>query len=265
MVDSGAPKRIKLNTYDGEICRLITCLPTEILEEIASKVASQSLADLYHLKLTCKEMMSITDKDYVYKHASLDRVPFFRSPEIPQEASFLKRCRLSGNLESLYRKGMEAYLMNYELYEEGLGMVRMAAQNQHKRSMYAFAMVVLLMWRSGRIGNLWTEEFGEALGYLRFLRNHKCVLECRNQVAEFVRRGNMCCFVAQAPIKSLCCNIPCKNTWRLKIGSWFFETEDDDENDPNMCENCRWDHEVEEFCANVLNISVSDLPYLRHP
>ena len=53
--------------------------------EITAKVASQSLADLYNFKLTSKLMMNITEDDYVYKHASLDKVPFLLDPKtIPQ-------------------------------------------------------------------------------------------------------------------------------------------------------------------------------------
>ncbi|KAI9099573.1 hypothetical protein K1719_024578 [Acacia pycnantha] len=91
MTDSRAPKRIKTTTTcDEESSKSIitNILPKEILVDIASKVASQSLTDLYRLKLTSKEMMNITDDDYVYKHAYLDRVPFFRIVAIPQEDSF---------------------------------------------------------------------------------------------------------------------------------------------------------------------------------
>ncbi|KAI9092316.1 hypothetical protein K1719_027816 [Acacia pycnantha] len=128
-------------------CNSIKCsLPTDILVEIATKVASQSLTDLYHFKLTSKQMMNITEDNYIYKHASLDKVPFLLDPEtIPQrQASFLSRCRSSGNLESLYREGMELYFCNELLYNKGLDTIRMAAQKGHKRSMYAFAMTVLV-------------------------------------------------------------------------------------------------------------------------
>ncbi|KAK4285079.1 hypothetical protein QN277_001823 [Acacia crassicarpa] len=228
------------------------CLPREILVDIASKVASQSLADLYHLKLASKEMMNITDDDYVYKHAYLDRVPFLRITKIPQD-SFLRRCRSSGNLESLYRQGMEYYFLNNELCDEGLGMVRMAAQKGHKRSMYAFAMIVL-MCIDARRRFFGLEELEEALAFLRFLRNHKCVLRCRNEVGELVSSlpWSMCSYLVMTITPCLCSSVPCTNTWRPRIGSEYLETEDDDDNDPNMCENCRWDHEVEEFYENFI-------------
>ncbi|KAI9071157.1 hypothetical protein K1719_046880 [Acacia pycnantha] len=114
--------------------------------------------------------MNITDDDYVYKHAYLDRVPLFRIREIPQEDSFLRRCRSSSNLEFLYRQAMKEYFLDNELCEKGLGMVCMAAQKGHKRSMYTFAMIVL-MCTNARKGSLGPKEFEEALGYLRFLRN----------------------------------------------------------------------------------------------
>ncbi|KAI9078985.1 hypothetical protein K1719_039032 [Acacia pycnantha] len=249
MTDSRAPKRIKTTTTCEESSKCITyCLPKEILVDISSKVASQSLADLYHLKLTSKEMMNITDDDYVYMHAYLDRVPFFRIRKIPQEDSFLRCCRSSGNLESLYRQGMKEYFLDTELYVKGLGMLRTAAQKGHKRLMYAFFMIVL-MCSNARKGSLGPKEFEEALGYLRFLRNQKCVLKCRKDVVEFVRflTWFMHFGCEMAPRERLCRNVPCTNAWRLRIGSWCLLTDDDDENDPNMCESCRWDLEVKEF------------------
>ncbi|KAI9099565.1 hypothetical protein K1719_024570 [Acacia pycnantha] len=255
MTDSRAPKRIKTTTtYDEESSKFIITyiLPREILVNIASKVASQSLADLYRLKLTSKEIMNITDDDYVYKHAYLDRVPFFRINAIPQEDSFLSRCRSSSNLESIYRQGMKEYFLDNELYEKGLSMVRMAAQKGHKRSMYAFAMIVL-MCSDARKGSLGPKELEEALAYLRFLRNQKCVLKCRNEVVEFVRflTWFMRFGLEMAPRERLCRNVPCTNTWKLRIGSCCLLTDDDDENDPNMCESCRWDFEVKEFFARI--------------
>ncbi|KAI9092281.1 hypothetical protein K1719_027781 [Acacia pycnantha] len=149
-------------------CNCITCcLPTDIMVEIAAKVASQSIADLYHLKLTSKQMMNITEDDYVYKHASLDKVPFLPYPEtIPQgQVSFLSRCRSSGNLESLYREGMEVFLWpNKLLYNKGLDTIRMAAQKGHKRSMYAFAMTVVA--RPNITTEYQSSFVKEALGYI---------------------------------------------------------------------------------------------------
>ncbi|XP_028803426.1 uncharacterized protein LOC114758543 [Neltuma alba] len=256
MADSRPLKRIKTTTCDEKTTnKSIACgLPMEILLDITLKVASQSLTDLCHLKLTSKEMLNITNDDDVYKHASLDTVPFFRLQEIPQEASFLSRCRSSGNLESLYREGMEVYFTNLEFYEKGLDLVRMAAGKGHKRSMYAFAMIVLMSSNTIKIAFFGTQEVEDALGYLRILRNQKCVLQCRSDVAEFVRClrwNNMRSNLVVQVRKRLCNNVPCTNTWRLRVGSWCFITEDDDENDPNMCENCRWDHELEEFCSMI--------------
>ncbi|XP_028802562.1 uncharacterized protein LOC114757641 [Neltuma alba] len=204
--------------------------------------------------MTSKEIFNITNDDNVYKHASLDTVPFFRFQEIPREASFLNRCKSSGNLESLYREGMEVYFTNLEFYEKGLDKIHIAARKGHKRSMYAFAMVVLMSSDTIRMGFLGIQEFQKALRYLRFLRNQKCALQCRNDVAKFVRClrwNNMRPDLAMQARERLCNNVPCTNTWGLKVGSWCFMTEDDDENDPNMCENCRWDHEVEEFCTMI--------------
>ncbi|KAK4284947.1 hypothetical protein QN277_001710 [Acacia crassicarpa] len=247
----------------------ITCyLPIEIFIEIAARVSSHSLADLYHLKLTSKEIINITDDDNVYEHACLDKVPFF--PDlIPKQDSFLSRCLSSGNLESLYRQGMKAFFCNSKPYEEGLDIIRMAGQKGHDRSMYAFAIIVLILKccnNNARIGLLGVEEFEEALRFLRMLRNQKCVLKCRNDVRSFVSElsSEMQPYrlVDQAPTTHLCRRVTCKNTWRLKIGIWFWLThDDDDENDPKMCENCRWDHELEYFCAKTLYI---DVPYLLY-
>ncbi|KAI9084365.1 hypothetical protein K1719_033707 [Acacia pycnantha] len=246
----------------------ITCyLPIELFIEIAARVSSHSLVDLYHLKLTSKEIMNITDDDYVYEHACLDKVTFFPHPINPKQDSFLSRCLSSGNLESLYRQGMKAFFCNSKPCEEGLDIIRMAAQKGHDRSMYAFAIIVLILKccnNNARIGLLGVEEFEEALRFLRILRNHKCVLKCRNDVGGFVsmlswkKRYSL---VDQAPTKHLCRRIACNKTWRLKIGSWYWETEDDDENDPKMCENCRWSHELDYFCAKTLDI---DVPYLLY-
>ncbi|KAI9084393.1 hypothetical protein K1719_033583 [Acacia pycnantha] len=228
---------------------IICCLPTSILVEIAAKVASQSLADLHHLKLTSKEIMNITEDDYVYKHASLDKVPLVLKPEtIPQrQASFLSRCRSSGNLESLYREGMEQYLCDEFLCNEGLDTLRMAAQKGHKRSMYAFAMTVLVCQNTTAEYQSSFKE--EALGYLRFLRNQKCLIKCRKDYVEFVSkfRQFMRPCVVRYPRKLLCDNDLCDDSWTLKITSWGINSEDDDEKIQDMCENCRWDYELGDY------------------
>jgi hypothetical protein len=118
--------------YDSPI-NILKAIPKDLVVEIVGKVASHSMADLCKVKLSCKEFLSASEDGYVYQRASIDKfalVPlmWFKGEK---ETSFLKRCKESGNLEILYREGMEQYMsrekQEYQTYVQLSTLARMHA------------------------------------------------------------------------------------------------------------------------------------------
>ncbi|KAL5064953.1 hypothetical protein RYX36_026690, partial [Vicia faba] len=92
----------------------------------------------------------------------------------------------------------------------------------------------------------------QGLEYMRFLRKSKCIACSRKKVyylsKSFWKNNRMS---MRKPTHL--CNIKdtCKG-WKVKKGRWSFINDDDD--DTNLCEYCRWDYELE-FFYQLFNIS----------
>ncbi|XP_061358480.1 uncharacterized protein LOC133302681 [Gastrolobium bilobum] len=158
MANSSPLKRIKMAPIKVET---FSSLPSDLLTRIFGKVASHSLEDIVHVKLTCKDFLQIAKTDYVYEQVSLDKFalgplecvtdakPFlhrvravhsdsenvdgpdvdYLDPErmykINRQVYFLQRCRGSGNPEVLYREGV----VNYFRESSGPTMQQKALEN----------------------------------------------------------------------------------------------------------------------------------------
>ncbi|MED6127807.1 hypothetical protein PIB30_091656 [Stylosanthes scabra] len=199
----------------------IQSLPKDLLVEIVLSVASHSSDDLFNVKKNCKELLDVGKNNYVYRRISLDKFPFIpwrRSPTTEKLSLFLKRCKENQNTESLYREGLRECLGNNENMEEGLKNLDMAAKEGHKEAKYVYGMILLC---SSSMENVKLVELG--LGYLRFLRESKCVVRIRNK--------NTC------------------KGWKLKERVWTLCNDEDDDDIVinSSCEYCRWEYELEFF------------------
>jgi len=89
------------------------------------------------------------------------------------------------------------------------------------------------------------ESRRQGLEHLRFLRKSKCVVSSRSKVKYLIKylwKNNGMLMRNQIPLcnsKSTC------GGWRVKKGPWFLL--DDEDDDMTLCEDCRWDHELEFF------------------
>lgn len=263
MSDSTVMKRAQdnnMNNNNGRHCETtIESLPTDLLFEIIAKVASDSLIDLLNLKLCSKNISEITQHDYIYQQVSLEIFPLFPWSSItPQESHFLKHCRECCNLDSLFREAMVQYFSDIEFKLEGLQTLQVAAQKGHNEAMYVIAMVLLsiILGKQEDDDTLLAEQkkdhISQVIEYLRFLRKNKCIMKCRNRIRDCMGEMWINNRVIVGEKKFLCNSKTCKG-WRIKEGEWMFLDDEDDENDANMCENCRWDDELL-FFYDLLNV-----------
>lgn len=260
-------KRVRKNTKNNNIRRqqhhhhstsIIECLPRELLSELVAKVASDSFTDFMNLKLCSTQFLEITQDDYAYQNVSLHQFPLIRwlpnntHKSYYHSSSFLNRCRECGNLDSLFREGMLQFFSFIQ--QEGFQTLKMAAQKGHKESMYVVAMINLFGNFQDNDGN---KE--EAMRFMRFLRKCKCVMKCRKRVRGCMRQiwmRNKNIVVGINNNKKFLCDYYGKcekeSSWRCKRGNWELDNDEDD--DENSCENCRWDRE-RKFFYELLNVN----------
>lgn len=215
-------------------------LPKELLMEVLKRVASASVSDLNKAKLICRDFLDAAENDYIYQHVSMEKFPLIPWFISDKEFSFLKRCRESGNSESLYREGMVEYFSSLKV-NSGLENLKMAAQNGHKEAKYVYA--VILMCSEDE------ELRKQGLEILRFLRISKCVRKCRKKVERFI----WSMWVKNRAVRNrqpLCCFRACGGHGRLQTisGGWPSVNEEEDDDVDMSCEYCRGDHELNLFC-----------------
>nr|KYP70328.1 Putative F-box protein At1g67623 family [Cajanus cajan] len=206
-----------------------------MLVEVVARVASDSVDDLRSIKKCCKDFLDASEDKHVWQQVSLDKFSLVQWLPNHKALSFLQRCKESGNTEILYREALREFFS----YPNGnISALKMVAKEDHMEAKYVYGMILLC----SHDDNLRKE----GLEYMRFLRKSKCIIKCRNNVKKFandlVWKGKEMLVHNEIPL----CG--CKNTckgWRLKKGVWLFL--DDDEDDISLCENCRWDHEVNFF------------------
>ncbi|KAH1117450.1 hypothetical protein GLYMA_17G083900v4 [Glycine max] len=195
----------KRHTYNnGSSTSPIKSLPKDLLVEVVARVASDSIVDLRNMK---------------------------------QSSCFLKCCRESGNIESLYREGLLKFFNYPNGNINGLGDLKTAALKGHIEAKYVYGMILLCSHDD--------ESRKQGLEHMRFLRKFKCIIKCRNKVKQLVDdlwKGNGMLVRNQTP---LCRSKKTCKGWRVKKGVWSFL--DDEDDDINLCEYCRWDYEIDFF------------------
>ncbi|AES91354.1 hypothetical protein MTR_4g112590 [Medicago truncatula] len=137
-------------------------------------------------------------------------------------SSFLRSCLESENTEIIFREGLLEYFGYPNGNIDGLERLKIAAEKGHKEAIY----------------------IKQGLEHMRFLRKSKCIVSSRSKVKYLTKdmwKNNgmlMRNQIALCNSKSTC------EGWRVKKGPWFLPDEDDD---MTLCEDCRWDHELEFF------------------
>ncbi|KAF7837832.1 putative F-box protein [Senna tora] len=229
----------------------IECLPKDLLVDIFAKVASHSSTDLFNLKFCSKTFLDASQDNYIYQQVSLQKFPFIHwLPITHHQSSFLDRCKECGNLESLFRQGMLQFFSHIQFDQaQGFLTLQKAAREGHEEAMYVVALILLCGLEEDGLER--QRKLSQALQYLRFLRMSKCVVRCRTRFQSCLREMWLHNGVIVGGNKFLCDSTTCEKGWRIKRGRWELLDDEDDENDVNMCEYCRWDYELKFFYGRL--------------
>ncbi|KAJ0037557.1 hypothetical protein Pint_23663 [Pistacia integerrima] len=121
----------------------IESLPKEVMTTVLALVASKSLTDLINAKLSCKYLLQISDDDFIFEKASMDKFSIFPWWNMTKQVSrFLKRCEEGGNPEWLYILGLYEYF-SMSKTDHGLNYLKRAADKGHVESSYVYSIILV--------------------------------------------------------------------------------------------------------------------------
>ncbi|KAK0598393.1 hypothetical protein LWI29_034240 [Acer saccharum] len=173
-------KRTEPNNKVGGGCN-IKSLPKDLLIDVLTRVASSSVADLFNVERSCKDLLEVGNDNYVLQHACMDCFPIAPWPVSDKASLFLRRCRESGNAEALFRQGMFEYFTLLET-KSGLMLLQRAAHKGHIEATYIVGILLLsLSHGDNRLRR-------RGLNLLSCLKRRRCfkVGECRKRVKRVV-------------------------------------------------------------------------------
>ncbi|RYR14053.1 hypothetical protein Ahy_B04g070722 isoform A [Arachis hypogaea] len=115
----------KINRKEGNVpveheCPL-NLLPRNIWVRIATKVASNSIHDMFNMQASCKVFLDAASSETVYQHVTMRVIPlvsFLFYLDWP-ERRFIDRCIEAGNADAILRQGLTEY---FWIGRRGIGM-----------------------------------------------------------------------------------------------------------------------------------------------
>ncbi|XLR19250.1 hypothetical protein S83_047162 [Arachis hypogaea] len=115
----------KINRKEGNVpveheC-LLNLLPRNIWVRIATKVASNSIHDMFNMQASCKVFLDAASSETVYQHVTMRVIPlvsFLFYLDWP-ERRFIDRCIEAGNADAILRQGLTEY---FWIGRRGIGM-----------------------------------------------------------------------------------------------------------------------------------------------
>ena len=110
-------------------------LPEEIQALVVERVAGNSFTDLYGLRASCKTMKALAERSRVNHFYDVLSVP--RRLNMPPE--LFKTCYAERNPSTLYMKGVQ-FFFTFNLQEEGLAFMKLAADEGYEAAVYTYAM-----------------------------------------------------------------------------------------------------------------------------
>ncbi|KAJ4895287.1 Uncharacterized protein Rs2_22081 [Raphanus sativus] len=120
-------------------------LPEEIQAVVVERVARNSIQDLYGLKASSRLMKALAERRGVYHFLDVFSVPL--GLNMPSE--LLQACHAEGNPSTLYIKGVQ-FFYSFNLQEEGLSLMKRAADAGYERAIYTHAMTRAIFWGEGK-------------------------------------------------------------------------------------------------------------------
>ncbi|KAJ4881832.1 putative F-box protein [Raphanus sativus] len=209
---------------------LILSLPEVILALVVERVAANSFEDLYRLRTTCKSMKALTELPGVY--ASVD---VFNFPRYVPMSRLLQTCYVEGNPSTLYIKGVQ-FFFTFGLQEEGLALMKKAADAGFERALYTYAMTRKIFWDDEEYFSRITRKSVEMIG--RVVRSLHWGRGMSDNVAFVKKRDEFISSVI--PLFYSCQCTPCSY---IDSYLWYIENS----KGKNMCNRCFWIREVSLF------------------
>ncbi|CAN6869562.1 unnamed protein product [Brassica oleracea] len=120
-------------------------MPEEIQALVVECVAGNSFQDLYGLRASCKLMKAFADRRSVCHFYDVLSVPW----GLNMPAEFLKNCYAERNPSTLYIKGVQ-FFFSFSLKEEGLSLMKRAADAGYERVVYTHAITRAIFWCDGQ-------------------------------------------------------------------------------------------------------------------
>ncbi|KAL9326316.1 hypothetical protein ACSQ67_006961 [Phaseolus vulgaris] len=119
-------KRQHINTTSSLIP--IKSIPQDLLLNVVARVSSRSYIDHYNMKVCCRDFFIASKENYMWQQVSLEKFPLI--PWSHKEAfdSFMQSCKESGNIEALYRVGLQELKSFVGDIEKGMKGLKMAAE-----------------------------------------------------------------------------------------------------------------------------------------
>ncbi|CAF2100158.1 unnamed protein product [Brassica rapa subsp. narinosa] len=120
-------------------------LPEEIQAVVVERAARNSIQDLFGLKASSRSMKALAKRSGVYHFLDVLSVPW--GLNMPSE--LLKACYAEGNPSTLYIKGVQ-FFYSFDLKEEGLSLMKRAADAGYEGAVYTHAMTRAIFWGKGK-------------------------------------------------------------------------------------------------------------------
>ncbi|CAN7120575.1 unnamed protein product, partial [Brassica rapa subsp. narinosa] len=120
-------------------------LPEEIQAVVVERAARNSIQDLYGLKASSRSMKALAERRKVCHFLDVLSVPW--GLNMPSE--LLKACYGEGNPSTLYIKGVQ-FFYSLDLHEEGLSLMKRAADAGYERAVYTHAMTRAIFEGEGK-------------------------------------------------------------------------------------------------------------------
>lgn len=137
---SSSSKMLKPTAKRGKTDGMsIESLPKELITMILALIASESLTDLFNVKLSCKYLLQLSEDDSVFEKASVDK---FDGWNMNKVSGFLKRCEESGNPEWLFRLGVYEYFSKSNI-DYGLNCLKRASDKGHIEASYVYSIILI--------------------------------------------------------------------------------------------------------------------------
>nr|VDD31511.1 unnamed protein product [Brassica oleracea] len=216
-------------------------LPEEIQALVVERLAGNSFTDLYGLRASCKTMNALAERSRVNHFYDVLSVP--RRLNMPSE--LFKTCYTERNPSTLYMKGVQFFFI-FNLQEEGLAFMKLAADEGYERAVYTYAMTRKIFWGDEEYFARFTRESVVRIGKL--VRSLKWAWGLTHSDEFLAKRDEFISTVVPSFYSCQCVPVM-ERDWVL----WYIENSKGDK----MCNRCFWIKDGEDvFYQNLFSFYV---------